>query len=134
MAAEYLLHFLRVDVLPGSAEDERFDAPADEQVAAFVHHPQVAGAEPAVGGIGGFVGFGVLVIAGEQVGSFGLYFSGDAIRFGGIYPDVVDGLPAGTGRKRFRMREGQERARFRHAVADCVGDFNFFEDTFQLPV
>ena len=133
MPSQDLLHFFRVNVLAGRAQDERFNAAADEQVAGLVHNAQVSGAEPAVCCVCLFFRLRVLVIAREQIGTLGLDFSGDAVRLRGVDPDLMDGLAAGAGGIACRHVKGQQRAGFRHAIAHHIGQFNLFKDAFYLP-
>ena len=66
------LDLLGIDVLAGGAEDHRLEPAADGDAAVFVHHPEVARAEPAVGGEGLGAALRILVVAGEDVGPAGL--------------------------------------------------------------
>ena len=131
---ENLLHFFGVDVLAGRIQDEGFDAAADEEVPAFIHHAQVSGAEPAVRGAGGFVGLGVLVIARIEVGAAELDFSRYTLRVRGIDADFVDGFAAGAGHVAGWRFDGQQGTGFRHAVGYHIRQANLSEGYFHFPV
>ena len=108
--------------------------PRIEKVSAFVHHAQVSGAEPAVLGVGGFIGRRILVVSQGDVGTAGLDFSGHALGVRGLDPYLVDGFAAGPGHVPGGHLECQERAGFRHAVTHGVGEADLAEGHFHLPV